>query len=46
MAQSVLYTRRSVYADDSSVTLRRAESVIAVSVGENTDNVSVTWRIL
>jgi hypothetical protein len=42
----VVYSRhRSVSAEDSSVTLNVAESIMAVSVGESTVNVSVYRRI-
>jgi len=46
MAQLVLYTRGTVSAEDSIVTLKRAGSDMAVNVGESTENVSVNWRIL
>jgi len=46
MTQFVMYTRRCVSVDDSSVTLKMAESVMDLSTGESTVNVSVYWRIL
>jgi hypothetical protein len=46
MTQFVIYRRSRVSADDSSVTLKLAESVMDLSTGESTVNVSVFWRIL
>jgi hypothetical protein len=46
MALLVTYRSKSVSAEDSSETLKIAESVVTLSVGENTAYVSVYWRIL
>jgi hypothetical protein len=46
MAQYVTYRRKNVSAEDSGVTLEMHESVMPVSVGENTVNVSMYWRSL
>jgi len=46
MAQYVVYRRKSVSAESINVTLKRAESVMAVNDEESTVNVSVYWRIL
>jgi hypothetical protein len=45
MEEVVLFRHRSVSAEDSSVILNVAESLVAVSFGNSTTNVSVYWRI-